>query len=183
VPDAASDASGYRIEFLDAAGNVLSSQPVAVSEMEQPHVVALVQGKLVPQTNALSIRGMDTRAPQLAINAIVATPAQAFASMRLMRADTVLATRALRPASTALATAAPSIERHSDGTLLLRWSAAGQPALARYTADNGATWTTLGVDVLAGELKIDRATLPGSTGYFAITRADGAAPMMRVSAP
>ena len=88
VPDAAPNASGYRVEFLDAAGNVVSSQPVAVNEIEQPHVVALAQGKLVPQTNALSVRGMDTRAPQLAINAIVAAPAQAFSSMRLVRAGT-----------------------------------------------------------------------------------------------
>jgi hypothetical protein len=171
VPDAVSDASDYRVEFLDATGNVVSSQPVAVSEMEQPHVVALAQNTLVPQTNALSVRGMDTRAP-----------AQAFASMRLMRADTVLATRALRPASTALAAAA-SVERQTDGMLLLRWNAAGGPAMVRHTADNGATWTTLGVDVLGGELKIDPVTLPGSAGYFAITQADSAAPTMHIAAP
>lgn len=183
VPDAASDASGYRVEFLDTAGSVVSSQPVAVSEMEQPHVVALAQGKLVPQTNALAVRGMDTRAPRLAINAIVAAPAQAYSSMRLVRAGTVLATRALHPAGPAIAAAAPSPEQQADGTLLLRWNAAGGPALVRYTADNGATWTTLGVDVLGGELKIDLVTLPGSAGYFAITPADSAAPTMHIAAP
>lgn len=183
VPDAASDASDYRIEFLDAAGNVLSSQPVAVSEMEQPHLVALAQNTLVPQTNALAMRGMDTRAPQLAINAIVAAPAQAFASMRLVRAGTVLATRALRPARPSIAAAAPSVERQTDGRLVLRWNAAGGPALVRYTADNGATWTTLGVDLLGGELNVDPATLPGSAGYFEVTPADSAAPTMRASAP
>src|SRR6266545_415770 len=183
VPDAAPNSSRYRMEFLDAAGNVVSSQPVAVSEMEQPHVVALSQGKLIQQTNALSVRGMNTRAPRLAINAIVAAPAQAFSSMRLVRADTVLATRALRVAGPAIAAASPSAERQADGTLLLHWSAAGGPALVRYTADNGATWTTLGVDVLGGELNIDPTTLPGGAGYFEITPADSAAPMARVSAP
>ena len=183
VPDAAPNSSGYRVEFLDASGNVVAGQPVAVSEMEQPHVVALSQGKLVQQTNALSVRGMDTRAPQLAINAIVAAPAQAFSSMRLVRAGAVLATRALRPAGPAIAAASPSAEQQANGTLLLRWSAAGGPALVRYTADNGATWTTLGVDILGGELNIDPAPLPGGAGYFEITPADSAAPTVHISAP
>jgi hypothetical protein len=183
VPDAAPNSSVYRVEFLDAAGNVVASQPVAVSEMEQPHVVALAQGKLVPQTNALSVRGMDTRAPQLAINAIVAAPARAFSSMRLVRDGAVLVTRALRPAGPAIAAATPSAKPQTDGTLLLHWSAAGGPALVRYTADNGATWATLGVDVLGGELSIDPARLPAGAGYFEITSADSAAPTVRISAP
>jgi hypothetical protein len=183
VPDAAPSSSGYRVEFLDAAGHVVSSQPVVVSEMEQPHVAAISQGKLVSQPNALSVRGMNTRAPQLAINAIVAAPARAFSSMRLVRAGTVLAARALRPAGPALAAAAPSAERQADGALLLRWSAAGGPALMRYTANNGATWTTLGVDVLGGELSIDPGHLPAGAGYFEITPADGAAPTVRIAAP
>jgi hypothetical protein len=183
VPDAAPNSSGYRVEFLDAAGKVVSSQPVAVSEMEQPHVVALSQGKLVQQTNALAARGMDTRAPRLAINAIVAAPAHAFASLRLVRAGTVLATRALRPAGPAIAAASPSAEQQADGTLVLRWSAAGGPALVRYTADNGATWTTLGVDVLGGELNIDTATLHAGAGYFEITPADNAAPNVHIMMP
>jgi hypothetical protein len=183
VPDAAPNSSDYRVEFLDAAGKVVLSQPVAVSEMEQPHVVALSQGKLVPQPNALSLRGMNTRAPQQAINAIVAAPAHAFSSMRLVRAGAVLATRALRPAGPAITAASPSAEQQADGTLLLRWGAAGRPALVRYTADNGATWTTLGVDVLGGELSIDPGALPAGAGYFEITPADSAAPIARIAAP
>jgi hypothetical protein len=183
VPDAAPDTSGYRLEFLDAAGNVVASQPVAVSEMEQPHVVALAQNRLVPQTSALAARVSIPRAPRLAINAIVAAPAQAYASMRLVRASTVLATRTLRSVSPATAAAAPSVERQADGTLLLRWNATSGPALVRYTADDGATWATLGVDLLSGELSIDPATLPAGPGYIEITPADGGAPATRVAVP
>jgi len=161
----------------------VASQPVAVSEMEQPHVVALAQNTLVRQTNALAARGMDTRAPRLAINAIIAAPAQAYASMRLVRAGMVLATRALRTVAPAGAAAAPRVEQHADGTLLLRWSASGGPALVRYTTDNGVTWTTLGVDLLGGELNIDPTTLPAGHGSFEIIPADGAAPAMRVAMP
>lgn len=182
VPDAAPNSSDYRVEFLDAAGNVVASQPVAVSEMEQPHVVALSQGQLVQQTNALAMRGMDTRAPLLAVNAMIAAPAQPFSSMRLVRAGSVLATRALNLARPTLAAAAPGVEWQADGTLLLRWNTANGPALVRYTADNGATWTTLSIDVISGELSIDPATLPAG-GYVEIRSADSAAPSVRVALP
>ena len=99
-----------------------------------------------------------------------------------LNAGTVLAMRAKRPVGPAIAAAAPGVAQQADGTLLLRWNAAGGPALIRYTADDGATWTTLGVDVLGGELHIDPATLPGSAGYFEVTPADSAAPTMRISA-
>ncbi|MEO7909121.1 MAG: CARDB domain-containing protein [Roseiflexaceae bacterium] len=183
VPDATPSSSDYRVEFLDPAGNVVASQPVAVSEMEQPHLVALAQGQLIQQANALAVRGMDTRAPQLAINAIVATPAQAFSSMRLVRAGTVLATRRLSPAHATSAAIAPSADRQADDTLVLRWNAANGPALVRYTSDNGATWTTLGVDVQGGELSIDPAKLPAGTGYAEITSADSGAPTVRIAVP
>jgi hypothetical protein len=181
VPNAAPSSSDYRVEFLDAAGNVVESQPVAVSEMEQPHVVALSQGRLVEQANPLAVRGMDKRAPQMAINAIVAAPAKPFSSVRLVHAGTVVATRALRPAGPTIAAAAARAERQADSTLL-RWNAASGPALVRYTADGGATWATLGVDVLGGELQIDTDTL-ASGGYFEIIPADSAAPVVRVTAP
>ena len=183
VPGSAPNTSDYRIEFLDAAGNAVAAQPVAVSEIEQPHVVALSQGKLVPQTSALAVRGMEARAPRLAINTIIAAPSQGFSSMRLVRASTVLATHALRSVGPVSATAAPGIAKQADGTLVLRWNAAGAPALVRYTADNGATWTTLGVDVVGGELNIEPARLPNSAGYIEITPADSAAPPVRVSVP
>jgi hypothetical protein len=53
----------------------------------------------------------------------------------------------------------------------------------RYTADNSATWTTLGVDVLGGELNIDPDTLPAGAGYFEITPADSAAPTAHITMP
>jgi hypothetical protein len=53
----------------------------------------------------------------------------------------------------------------------------------RYTADNGTTWTTLGVDVLGGELSIDPATLPAGDGYVEITTADSATPALRIAMP
>ncbi|HJZ46879.1 MAG TPA: hypothetical protein VKE41_06920, partial [Roseiflexaceae bacterium] len=183
VPDIAPASSDYRIEFLDAAGKVVASQPVAVSELEQPHVVRLSGGQLVRRDSAQSVRGMNISAPQLAINAVVVAPAQSFASLRLVRAGAVLATRSARLAGPTAAVTAASVERQADGTLLLRWGAPGVPALVRYTADGGATWTTLGVDVLGGSLSVDPATLPAGAGQFEIAPADNAAPVTHISAP
>lgn len=182
VPDSAPASSDYRVEFLDAAGTVVASQPVAALELEQPHVVALSGGQLVRQADPLALRGMDTRPPRLAINALIPAPTQAYASMRLVRSGTVLATRALGAAGPAIAAAAPSAQL-VGGALRLRWGAPSVPALVRYTADGGATWTTLGVDVLGGELIVDPATLPGSGGAFEVTPSDGAAPAARIAMP
>jgi hypothetical protein len=182
VPDSAPETSDYRVEFVDATGAVIASQPVAVSEMEQPHIVALSGGQLVRQADPLALRGMDTRAPRLAINALVSAPTRAYASIRLVRAGTVLATRTARAARPAVAATAPSAQA-SNGALLLRWGAPSVPALVRYTADGGATWTTLGVDVLGGELSVDPATLPASGGSFEIIPADRAAPEVRLAMP
>ncbi|HEU5098567.1 MAG TPA: CARDB domain-containing protein [Roseiflexaceae bacterium] len=180
VPDSAPESSDYRVEFLDAAGSVIASQPVAVLEMEQPHVVALSGGQVVRQSDPLAVRGMDTHAPRLAINALI--PARPFASLRLVRAGTVLATRVARAAGPAIAATAPSAQL-ANGALVLRWGSPGVPALVRYTADGGATWTTIGVDVLGGELSVGPATLPGSGGTFEIVPADGAAPAARIAMP
>jgi hypothetical protein len=181
-PDSAPESSDYRIEFLDASGNLVAAQPVAVSEIEQPHVFSRSQGHLVVQNSALAIRGMDTRTTPQAINAVVPQPVQPFASLRLMRAGSVVATRQFsQPAPAIAAARTPSITTQADGTLLLRWGDPQLPALVRYTTDDGLTWITLGVDVVGGALSVDPSTLPGqgsshdgAVGRFEITPADRA---------
>jgi hypothetical protein len=178
-PASAPESSDYRVEFLDASGNLVASQPVAVTEIEQPHVFSRSQGRLVPQSSALAVRGMNTRTTPRAINAVVPRPAQPFASLRLMHAGSVVATRQFsQPAPAIAAARTPSITTQADGTLLLRWGDPQLPALVRYSA-NGVSWTTLGVDVVGGALSVDPSTLPGKgnshdgvAGRFEITVAD-----------
>ncbi len=62
---------------------------------------------------------------------------------------------------------------------MLRWGAPEVPALVRYTVDAGRTWTTVGLDVLGGALRLDPRTLPGGAGYFEITLADTVPPVVR----
>jgi hypothetical protein len=142
-----------------------------------------VGDRLVQRESPLAVRGMETRAPQWAISAIVPRPAQPFAGIRLVRGGTVVATRSFGQSAPATAAAAPSLARQADGTLLLSWGSPKAPALVRYTADGGRTWTVLGVDVLGGALSVDAAGLPDGAGRFEITTADSVAPAPRVAAP
>jgi hypothetical protein len=157
---------------------------VAAIELEQPHVFSRAGDRLVQRESPLAVRGMDTRAPQRAISVIVPRPAQPFAGIQLVRGGTVVATRSFgQPPASATAAAAPSLARRADGTLLLRWGSPTAPALVRYTADDGRTWTVLGVDVLGGALSVDAAGLPDGAGRFEVTTADSLAPAARVAAP
>ena len=47
------------------------------------------------------------------------------------------------------------------------------PALLRYTTDDGQSWTTLGIDVTDGEMRLSRADLPGENGRFELRLAAG----------
>ena len=46
------------------------------------------------------------------------------------------------------------------------------PVLVRYTTDGGQTWTTLGVDLTGGVLKINPTSLPVQGGAFEVTLAN-----------
>jgi hypothetical protein len=141
-------ASNYQVELLDAQGQVVATYPVPVLEASN-------EGGSVQ-----------------AIGAIVPQPAQAVARVRLVRAGQTVAEKSLPPAGVAIQST-PTVIRQPGGPITLTWSAADLPALLRYTADGGQTWTTLGVDVLGGQFTVDPATLPdGGAGEFDVTLAE-----------
>lgn len=139
--------SDFAVELLDAAGNVVASHPVAVLEAEE--------------------EGVSVRL----IHASVPLPAEAVARVRLRQAGVVVAERALAPPTPARAPV--SISRTAD-TITLRWGFPDTPALVRYSADDGQSWTTLAVNRRGGRLTLDPATLPGSAGQFQVIPADAA---------
>jgi hypothetical protein len=57
-------------------------------------------------------------------------------------------------------------------SVTLNWGLPDVPALVRYTADNGTSWTTLAVDALGGSLSLDVADWMGESGRFQIILAD-----------
>ena len=146
VPDELPTSGNYTVELVDSQGKVAATYPVPVYRAEEQGVVAQ------------------------AIYATVPLPAEPVASLRLVQAGKPVASKSLNAQQATIASV-PSIEQTSD-TLTLRWGAPGVPALVRYTADGSKSWTTVGLDVLGGELQLDSKTLPGGEGVFEITLAD-----------
>jgi len=142
-------ASDYQAELLDAQGKVLATYPVPVVE-----AIADPTGEVARS-----------------ISAVVPQPAQLVARVRLTHTGQMVAEKSLIPTSVAPA-AAPSVTRQA-GAVTVRWNGPAQPALVRYSADGGQTWTTVGVDVLGGELTLNSADLPaGGAGQFDVTLAE-----------
>jgi len=149
--------SDYTVELLDASGNVVASHPVAVLQAE---------------ANRLGAGTAD--ATSQSIIAFVPMPVQTVTRVRLVHAGQTVSAKALAAPAGLSAAGAPSTVR-SGGRLTMRWGVPSTPALVRYTADNGKTWTTLGVDVPGGELQLDAASFPAGVGRFEITLGDAPA--------
>lgn len=147
----------YTVELWDAAGALLASHAVTAVEAERPYHYGE------------EIVGHDHHHRR--ITTVVPAPAGPVARFRLLRDGVVIAERTNVPATPAVAA---SVTVARDGAMwTLSWSNASVPVLVRYTHD-GKRWTTLGVDLVGGQLSLDPQTLPGSGhGRFEIVLADG----------
>jgi hypothetical protein len=139
-------ASDTVAELLDAQGNIITTTPLAIREAEE--------------------EGIYFRS----VMGTVPLPSTPVASIRLVAEGTVLTERPFsepdRLAQTALAiTQTPQL-------VTLNWGLPNVPALVRYTADNGTSWTTLAIDTLGGSLSLDVADWMGESGRFQIILAD-----------
>lgn len=142
----------YSVELLDSLGNVIASHAVSMYRAEEDSVVSN------------------------AIYGIVPLPDQSVVGLKLVRAGKSVAERVLGPYLTNTLTAL-SVDQ-LDNLLALRWGYPEIPALVRYTVDDGKSWTTLGLDVLGGELIVDRNTLSDGTGFFEVRFADVSDPVV-----
>jgi hypothetical protein len=148
IPSPVSAAGDYWVQLLDATGAELVHFPVSVKSAEGNGIDFKMISALVP---------IPTGAPP--------------AVMRLMKGTSTLVERQLLNA--------PKLQSGlqlltTKEGLNLHWIN-GQPALVRYTSDRGATWTTLGCDVIGSELTIDPTGL-ASGGYFEVSFADSSTP-------
>jgi hypothetical protein len=145
-PDETPADSEYTLEFIDANGDVIAFQPVAVH---------LAEGK-----------DFQTRS----IHATLPKPELPFSNIRLVRNGVTVGERSLAQ-SGQLRTTQPAIYLE-NGELILNWGTPQIPAMVRYTIDKGETWTTLGFDILEGELRMDPQSLPLGSLLFEIITAD-----------
>jgi hypothetical protein len=141
----------YEVQLLDMDGTIIATHPVDLMVAEEEGV------------SARAIRGA------------VPVPDVPVAELRIIEvaSGTAVASRTL---STASLSVRASLAQRSE-TATVSWGIADVPANVRYTANNGQTWTTVGLNVLGGSLEVDLGSLPGGgNGRFQIILADQGTP-------
>ena len=119
--------SPYAVELLDAQGEVIAEHPLAL---------------LAADERALFLRMMSAIVPQ---------PAQPVAALRVTANGALLT---MRTQDTAVPDTATSMVAQRATASTLTWQGADRPALVRYSADSGQTWTTLGIDLQGGAVDL-----------------------------
>jgi hypothetical protein len=143
--------SGYMLQMLDVSGAVIATQPVAVREAEE---------------EGISLR---------AVLAAVPMPNQPVAAIRLVNEAGIVAERPLSSPNFALQTTVTI--NQTPEAISLNWGGPQTPAIVRYTTDDGASWTTYGVDVTGGSFTVARDNLvEGEDGRFQIILANTQVP-------
>jgi hypothetical protein len=139
-------ASEVMVELLGANGEIIAAYPVNVRKVEE--------------------EGITFRS----VMGTVPLPDVPAASLRLVEDGVVLAERQFeQPAR--LGQAALAVTQTAE-TVMLNWGLPDLPALVRYTADNGQSWTTLAVDALGGSFSTDITGWMGESGRFEIILAN-----------
>jgi hypothetical protein len=141
----------YEVHLLNESGTVVARHPISLREAEEPGIL---------------VRGFMGTVPM---------PAEPVASVQIVslagESPHVLVAQSLATRSLAAYTSSNFTE--TADTIHLTWNDASRPAIVRYTSDDGATWTTLAIDHLGGELIVDKEWLTGDNGRFEIILANG----------
>ncbi len=122
------DDGAYVVELLDDQGEILAAQRVALLTAAE-----------------------DGPALQL-LSAVLPQPSQPVAAVRVTTAGAAESRAVLTTRTLANVDAAARIQ--PGGATALTWAPATRPALVRYSADRGQTWTALGVDLTGGQATI-----------------------------
>jgi hypothetical protein len=141
----------FTLELLDATGAVISAYPV------------------------LNLRAEEDGILVRSINALIPLPEANLAAVRLLKDGNIISEKTLTAKSPDRMSLL-EVARTTQGPLL-KWGQGEIPALIRYTLD-GQSWTTLAIDQLGGELRLDPASLPAGELRFEISLADDLSPAL-----
>lgn len=147
----------YEVEMLDTAGNVIATYAIDLLLAEEEGISAqAIHGVVpVPDGPVAELRVVEVASGTAVANRSLST--NSFAANAALKANTTLA--------------------QGNDTATVSWGIADVPANVRYTANNGQTWTTVGLNVLDGSLDVDLSSLPGGgNGRFQIILADQGTP-------
>jgi hypothetical protein len=155
------DGSDYFIELQDDNGELIGGYPVTVLEASEP--------------------GITTRS----INASIPAPARNISSIRLLEQGKVVLEKeysspgnepqAAATYNNAVGTKGPAvIFKNNEG--YLTWNPKDIPAMVRFKNPGENRWTTLGIDIMGGEILLFPQFLPAGPITFEITFAGSMAP-------
>jgi hypothetical protein len=145
-PHAAPEAGEYQVQVFGTNGEMLTSVPVRAYSAGEPGETQIS-----------------------AIQALIPLPDTPAGQVRLVKGDRVLAEQPLQTV-TMSKVGGMSVEPVENG-YRVRWASSGQPALVRYSSDNGATWSILGMDLQGTETTIPTSSLPDQNGTFDVVQA------------
>lgn len=128
----------YTVQLIGADETVVAEQPVQATAIE-----------------------LEAEEELEGIHALIPAPDAAVKAVRLLKDGVIIAEQLAQGGLETPVT----VEATTDG-YRLQWDGAEIPALIRYSADGGATWTTLGVDVTGGTLDVSGAVIPSADGIF-----------------
>jgi len=145
-PDILPKESEYTLELVDASGEIMASYLLAIREADSAD---------------FQVQSIHTVIPQ---------PTFPFTNIRLKRNGEIVSRRS-NDRSVLSKTIQPLI-RLDNGEIILQWGISQKPALVRYKTDSSETWTTLGIDFLDGEIRLDPQSLPEGKLFFEVILAD-----------
>lgn len=149
APTQAPSSSPYEVQLVDGSGRLIMTQPAHLLVAEEEGLRAA------------------------AVQAVLPVPDAPVAAVRLVRAGQTVGERRLLTQKSPAAAAAPSLSQR-NGQVELSWGMLGSPALVRFSADNGESWTTVGMDLVEGRLSLSLEALPAANGRFEVILGDRA---------
>ena len=136
----------YQVQVLGTSGEILADAPIRAFTAGEPG-----EGQIS------------------AIQAMIPLPDVPVAKVRLLKAGVLLGEQSLQ-AITMSKVSGMAVEPSGNG-FRVRWAASPQPVLVRYSVNQGATWTTLEMDLRGTEITIPPSSLPGQDGTFEVVQA------------
>lgn len=139
--------SEYSVQFIGPDGAVVAEHPVQLLHAEEHGFTVQTIRSLLPN------------------------PEKPFVDVRLVKNGQMLGSRSLAATAPRSTAPAPRLVQSGD-RLLFDLQETTQPALVRYSADNGQTWSTLSVDASLQDLSVALSDLPAGPLQFEILFAD-----------
>ncbi|MFC2042793.1 hypothetical protein ACFLUA_01405, partial [Chloroflexota bacterium] len=155
-PTSSPDSSEYSIEMLNDVGEIIAVHPVKILKAEEYGI------------NAYSI------------SAVVPKPKEPITTIRLVENGIAISEKNVISENTALAIPNQAAVVTADQVgyeVILNWGIPGVPALARYSSDDGLSWTTLDIDITEGHLLLYPQSMPKGEILIEITLADNVSPV------